>query len=109
MATFDKTQVQLDVLQQASLTVQQTKDDIAAQLSSLQQEVESYITPATLGGQFAIVFADVHTRWTEDSTKLTTALQNIAELLKQNHAKYHYTHQTQIQSMSSVRSRLNPR
>jgi WXG100 family type VII secretion target len=109
VATFDKTQVQLDVLQQAAQTVSQAKQDIAAQLTALQQEVEGYISPATLGGQFATVFQDVHTRWTQDSVRLTNALQNIADLLQQNHLKYHYAQQTQVQSMSTVRNRLNIR
>lgn len=107
MTGFDKTQVQLDVLQQAALNVQQSKDSIQSQLNALQQEVAGYISPATLGGRFATVFQDVHTRWSEDTMRLTTALQNIADLLQQNHLKYHYTQETHVQSMSTVRGRLN--
>jgi uncharacterized protein YukE len=109
MAAFNQTQVQLDILQQAAQQVHTVKDSIASQLLVLQHEVESTITnKSLLNGDFATVVNDVHVRWTADSQKLTTALQNIADLLLQNHAKYHYTNQTQTQVMSAVRSRLNP-
>src|SRR5260370_28849753 len=69
----------VDVMQKAAQQVEQVSQEIGQELRSLESQLEP--VAASWKGSAASAFQQLMLRWNEDASKLTQALNGIAEIL----------------------------
>ena len=88
------------VMQKAAQQVQQVSEEINGELRSLLANLEP-VASAWKGGA-ASAFQQLMQRWNEDASKLTQALQGIAELLDSTTKQYSQAEETNSSSISKI-------
>lgn len=91
---------QTDVMQKAAQSVQQTVQDINAEMRSLQGNLEP--VASAWKGQAASAFQQLMERFNEDGAKLTQALDAIGEALGANTKNYSAVEEQQQSSISAI-------
>lgn len=81
-------------MQKAGQQVQQVSDEIGQELRSLLNQLEP--VASSWKGAAASAFQQLMQRWQEDASKLTQALQGIAEMLDSTNKNY-----TQVEDSNS--------
>lgn len=93
-------------LHAAANDVRSTRTDVDSDLSRLRGVVDQLA--AAWRGQAGVSFQGLMQRWNEDTTKLLTALDQIAELLDRSGTQHQVNDEAQQQAMGRIQSALNP-
>lgn len=89
-----------DVMQKAAQQVDQVSQEINAELRSLLSQIEP--VASSWKGQASTAFQTLMTRWHEDATKLTQALQGISESLSSSTKTYSAAEDSNQQQISKI-------
>ena len=89
----------------AATQVRDVNSTITSELSSLESAVEG--VQAYWTGEGATSFQQLMTKWNEDSKKLNSALETIAEQIQTSSGTYSQQDQQSEQALSKIVSSLN--
>jgi WXG100 family type VII secretion target len=93
-------------LHTAANDVRATRTEIDGQLTALWGAVDDLAI--AWKGQASMGFQNLMTRWNEDTTKLLTAMGDIADLLDKSGTQHQVTDEEQQQMIDRFHSVLNP-
>lgn len=92
-------------MQRAGQQVQQVSQEISAELRSLQANLDP--VAASWRGAASSAFQQLMARWSEDASKLTSALQGISEMLESTNKNYSQTEESVHSNIGNILSGLN--
>jgi len=87
-------------MQRAAQQVQQVSDEIGQELRSLASNLEP--VAATWKGNAASAFQHLMVRWNDDANKLTSALQEIAQMLDSTNKNYSQVEQANHSQIGAI-------
>lgn len=93
-------------LHQAAADVRTTRSEVDGELNKLQGVVDTLA--GAWQGAAGASFQTLMARWREDTNKLLTAMNNIADMLDESGTSHQATDEEQQQTMNQFTSALNP-
>ncbi|MFI2709228.1 WXG100 family type VII secretion target [Micromonospora sp. NPDC018662] len=93
-------------LHTAASDVRSTRSDVDGELKKLWNVVDDLAM--AWKGQASTGFQSLMTRWTEDTNKLLTAMDNIADLLDKSGTTHQVNDEDQQQMLDKFHAALNP-
>jgi WXG100 family type VII secretion target len=91
-----------EVMAKAAQQVEQVSQEISSELRSLLSQLEP--VASTWKGGAASAFQQLMQKWNDDATKLSQALDGIAEMLKSTHTNYTQVEESNQSQISQILS-----